>query len=522
MTHRSFAWLLLALTTSAYAGSQVTARQAAITTAHPLATKAGLAVLQHGGTAADAAVAVAFALAVVRPDSGNLGGGGFAVYYDAATRAVWTLDFRETAPRAIARDTKLVSASAAGAPGTIAGLDALHRKFGTRPWKELLAPAISLARDAKPPDGELAAAIAETKRTRNIDIPKDLGRRDLAATLQRLADHGARDAYFGELAKRLVDFVREAGGILGDRDLREYEAIWRAPMKLHYGAYDLYTVPPPSGGGILIGEVLNILADDDLRAAGFQTPKALHLFTEACRRASIDRNKYVGDPSGARIPYRDLLSRRRAQQWRATINAQRVIATSALTEPSAIDGEEGEHTTHFTIADAKGNIVSLTTSLGDDFGSGFLVPGLGFFLNDAMNDFTTATGTANAIAPGKRAASSLTPAIILRDSRPYLALGTSGGAAIPTTILQVFLNMTTYGKSLPEAVAAPRWHQSAAPEAMLYEKTRAPKASVDALNAIGHAVDQRDAIGDVQAILFDNGRLVAVADPRHGGAAGGF
>ena len=512
---------LLAVAASAF-GSQASARHAALATAHPLATKAGLAVLQRGGTAADAAVAVAFALGVVRPNSGAIGGGGFAVYYDAATRAVWTLDFRETAPLAITRETKLTGASAAGTPGTIAGLDALHQKFGARPWKELLAPAIALARDAKLTDTDLQRAIDDAKSTRNLDIGKDLGRRELAATLQRLADHGARDAYFGELAKRFIDFVRDNGGILGDRDLREYEAIWRAPLKLHYGAYDLYTVAPPSGGGILIGEVLNILAADDLRAAGFQTPKAIHLFTEACRRASIDRNKYIGDPTGARIPYRDLLSRHRAEQWRATINASRVIATAQLTEPSAIVAEEGAHTTHFTIADAKGNVVALTMSLGDDFGSGFLVPGLGFFLNDAMTDFTTATGTANAIAPGKRAASSLTPMIVLRDSLPFLAIGSSGGPAIPTTVLQVFLNMVTYGKTISAAIDAPRYHQSAAPESMLYEKGRAPKNVIDALNAIGHAVDARDAVGDVQAVLFDNDRLVAVSDPRHGGAAGGF
>jgi gamma-glutamyltranspeptidase / glutathione hydrolase len=501
---------------------QVTAKNAALSTAHPLATRAGLKVLQQGGTAADAAVTVACVLAVVHPQAGNLGGGGFLVYYDAKSRGIWTLDFRETAPREAVRGLfdKLPAAGAraAGVPGTVAGLDALHRKFGTKNWKDLLAPAIAVAREGPRVDAEFTADVEAAKRDRKLDIAKDLPSPDLAATLQRLAEHGASDFYDGQIARKLIDNVRAAGGIFGFRDLHEYEPIWRAPIKLRYGPYEIHTVAPPSGGGIVLGETLNILSGDDLDALGFQSTAALHLLVEAQRRAAIDRAHYIGDPIGARIPYRELLSQQRAELWRKTIDPKRAIATSQLTEPRPVTAE-GEHTTHFTIADASGNIVSLTTSLGENFGSGFLVPELGFYLNDALTDFTTG---ANQLAPGKRPVSSMTPVIVLRDGKPFLALGTRGGAAIPTTILQVFLNLAVYGKTLSAAVAAPRYHHGGVPEEMLYERTRTPQPTIVALNEMGHAVAAREAIGDVHAILFENGRLIAVADPRRGGAAGGY
>ena len=502
--------------------AQVNAKRGALSTAHPIATKAGLKVLQQGGTAADAAVTVATVLAVVHPQAGNLGGGGFLVYYDAKSRGIWTLDFRETAPREAVRGLfdkiPAAGARAAGVPGTVAGLDAMHKKFGTRAWKELLAPAIAVAREGARIDAEIFADIDTAKRERNLDIRKALPQPELAVTLQRLADHGARDFYSGTIAKKLIEGVRANGGIFGFRDLHEYEPVWRAPIKLRYGAYEIHTVAPPSGGGIVLGEALNILANDDLAALGFQTKASLHLLVEAQRRAGIDRQRYVGDPLGARIPYRDLLSQQRAEQWRKTIDANRVIATSVLTEPQQLAGE-GEHTTHFSIADKEGNVVSFTTSLGENFGSGFLVPELGFFLNDALTDFTTG---ANALDPGKRPATSMSPVIVLRDGKPFLAIGTRGGAAIPTTILQVFLNVVVYGKSLPAAVAAPRYHHGGMPEAMWYENELTPKPMLESLHAMGHSVSARKSIGDVHAILFENDRLIAVADPRRGGAAGGF
>ncbi|HYK04010.1 MAG TPA: gamma-glutamyltransferase [Thermoanaerobaculia bacterium] len=504
------------------ASAQVTAKHAALSTAHPLATKAGLGILQKGGTAADAAVAVALTLAVVHPQAGNLGGGGFLVYYDAQSRGIWTLDFREAAPRLAKRGmfdkTPVAGALAAGVPGTVAGLEALHTKFGTRPWKALFVPAIALAREGTREDAELASDIETARKERKLDIPKTHPLPELATTLQRLADAGARDFYDGALAEKLVEDVRAAGGMVGFRDLREYQAQWRAPIKMRYGVYEIYTIPPPSGGGVVIGEVLNILANDDLAASGFQSPKSLHLLVEAQRRGTIDRLRYIGDPLGARIPYRDLLSQKRAELWRKTIDPARVTPTSTLSEPRELS-TEGEHTTHFTIADAQGNVAAVTTSLGDNFGSGFVVPSLGIFLNNAMGDFTSG---ANALDPLKRPASPISPVIVLREGKPFLALGTRGGAAIPTTIVQVFLNVVVYGKSLTDAVAAPRYHQQATPEEVFYERGRASMPTIEALNKMGHGVSSRDSIGDVHAILFENGRLIAVADPRRGGAAGGY
>ncbi|MGZ8709162.1 MAG: gamma-glutamyltransferase, partial [Thermoanaerobaculia bacterium] len=233
------------ITTQVSAGGSITARKAALSTAHPLATKVGLAVLQRGGNAADAAVAVALALAVVRPQSGNLGGGGFAAFYDAESRGVWTLDFRETAPRLANKDTR-AGAAAAGVPGTVAGLHALHERFGSRPWKELIEPAVLLAKEQRE-DAELASDIENANATRKLELPKSLPPPELASTLQRLADDGARDFYEGDIAKKLVEGAKAAGGVIGFRDLVEYKPIWRAPLKLVYGDYEIFTVPPPSG-----------------------------------------------------------------------------------------------------------------------------------------------------------------------------------------------------------------------------------------------------------------------------------
>lgn len=547
---RAIAIAALVVTTSAFAGGSATARKAALSTASPYATKAGLQVLKNGGNAIDASIAVAMVLAVAHPQAGNLGGGGFLTYYDAETKGVWTLDFREVAPFAATRDmfaqTKAearTGARAVAVPGTIAGLEAMHAKFGTKAWKELLAPSIALARDGITVDAELYADLAAAQSSRRIDpapffvegkpvaAGSTFAQPELALTLQRLAEAGPRDFYDGELATKLVEGLRTLGGTVGFRDLREYKPVWRAPIQLRFGNYDLYTVAPPSGGGLVMGATLNILHGYDLAASGFQTPKTIHLLLEAQRRAYLDRNKYLGDPIGTRIPYRELLSAERAALWRKSIDPLRATPTLVLTEPGAVV-PEGEHTTHFTIVDEKGNIAAVTTSLGDNFGSGVVVPGLGFFLNGAMDDFTIAPatptrdalvqGNTNAIEPAKRAASSMSPTIILRDGKPFLALGTKGGPSIPNTILQVFLNIAVHHKSLQEAIAAPRWHHQALPEDASYERTLVKSNVIDALNAMGHGVSGRESIGDVHAILIDKGRITAVADPRRGGAAGGY
>lgn len=457
------------------AGSVAIAQHAALATPSPRATAIGLDVLRRGGNAIDAAVAVAFAL-------GDIGGGGFLVYYDAATRSVWTLDFREVAPAAPRKDALIA------VPGTVAGLAAMHERFGSLAWKELVEPAVRLAGDSK----------------------------DLAATLQRIAQKGAADFYEGETARFIAD-----SHFVSHRDLRDYQAVWRAPIKIAFREYEIYTLPPPSAAGLMIGEQLEILSGFDLRKAGDHTPLAIHLIAEASRRAAIDRDKYVGDPTTLRTPYRELLSADRAKQWRTSIDPLRATPTMTLAADVPATTASA-HTKHFSIVDAHGNIAAVTTSLGDENGSGFVVPHCGFVLNDAMKDFAKKEPSPNAIAGSRRMASSISPAIILRRGSPYLVLGAAGGTAIPNIVLQTFLGVAIYDKSLPDSIAAARCDQQAIPEDMRCENLKVPAETIDRLRAMGHGVITVESIGDVEALMLETRRITAVSDPRHGGAAGGF
>jgi gamma-glutamyltranspeptidase/glutathione hydrolase len=465
------------------AGSQVTATHAAIATSSPAATQIGLRLMRDGGNAVDAAVAVSFALAVLEPKSTGLGGGGFLTYYDAETGGVWTLDFREAAPAASKRPAsgRFTGAQAVAVPGFVAGLDAMHARFGSRSWRELVAPAQRLAKD------------------------------DLAKTLQRLGEEGAHDFYDGEIANKLVEAVH-----FSFRDLRDYKAIWRAPVRIRFRGADIYSVAPPAAGGLALGEILKIVNGLDL-----SRPNYIHLLLEAERRAAIDRDKYLADPSADRVPLRDLLSDERAAIWRASIDPNRVTPTVALAEPGAVTSPPS-HTTHVSIVDARGNVVSLTTSAGDEAGTGFNVPSVGFALNDSMNDFSSAAAATNSLAAGNRPASLLSPVIVLRGGKPLLAIGTPGGVTIPTTIAQILLDLLVFNRAPADAIAAPRYSQQAVPEEVAYEQARAPQPVIDALLAMGHGVRARDVIGDVQAVWLSGGKLLAISDARHGGAAGGY
>ncbi|HUJ16355.1 MAG TPA: gamma-glutamyltransferase family protein [Thermoanaerobaculia bacterium] len=471
------------------AGSVAVVQHAAIATSSPQATRIGLSVLERGGNAIDAAVATALAL-------GHIGGGGFLVYYDAATRSVWTLDFQEVAPLAATRDRfgKALphdGAISAAVPGTVAGLAAMYERFGSMTWRDLVAPAALLARDQK--------------------------NTDLAATLDRIADKGAGDFYDGEIASRIVEGARAGGGILSLRDLREYKPVWRAPMKVTEREFDIYTLPPPSAAGLMISEELTILSGFDLKSGSAAT---MHLMAEAARRAAIDRDRYVGDPTTQRTPYRELLSAERVKQWRASIDPLRATPTISLT--NAPVAAASPHTTHFSIVDAHGNIAAVTTSLGDENGSGFVAPHCGFVLNNSMKDFATKEPSPNLVSPGNRMATSDAPMIILRRGEPYLVLGSSGGPAIPNILLQIFFNVAFFGTSLPDAVAAPRFDQQANPDDISYEYLKMPAAVVARLRAMGHGMREVESIGDVEALMIETRRITAVSDPRHGGAAGGY
>jgi gamma-glutamyltranspeptidase/glutathione hydrolase len=479
---------IIILASNVFAGSQVTATHAALATSSPAATQIGLRVMRDGGNAIDAAVAVSFALAVLEPKATGVGGGGFLTYFDAETGGVWTLDFREAAPAAAKRPATgpFTGAQAAGVPGFVAGLDAMHARFGSRPWRELVVPAQRLAKDV------------------------------LLKTLQRLGEKGAGDFYEGEIANKLVEAVHASGGVMSFRDLRDYKAIWRAPVRITFRGADIYSVAPPAAGGLVLGEILKIAGGLDLSG-----PNYCHLLLESERRAAIDRDKYLADPSANRVPLRDLLSDERAALWRASIDPNRVTPTVSLTDPGAV-ASPPSHTTHVSIVDARGNVVSLTTSAGDEAGMRFNVPALGFALNDAMNDFSTAPSTANSLAAGNRPASPLSPVIVLRAGKPLLAIGTPGGATITTTIAQILVDLLLFNRTPADAIAAPRYSQQAMPEEVAYEQARAPQAVIDALLAMGHGVRAREVIGDVQAVWIDGGKLLAISDARHGGAAGGF
>jgi gamma-glutamyltranspeptidase/glutathione hydrolase len=530
----------------------VTAPHAMVVTAHPLATEAGVAILKQGGNAIDAAVAVAFALEVVLPDAGNIGGGGFIVHRTAGGE-VHALDYREAAPTGASRnmyvdstgnvtDKSLIGHLAAGVPGSVAGLYEAWKKYGSLPWATLIAPAIRLA------EGH----VIDTARSRSIGWEHELLARfpasraqflvsdsapkpgtlwrqpDLTRTLRLISDSGPDVFYRGQIADLIVAEMQRGGGLITKEDLRSYRAKWRDPVKLTYRGYTIYSMPPPSSGGVTMGELLNILEGYDSLPA-FGTPAYVHVVTEAMRRAFIDRNRYLGDPDFVDMPLDRLLSKSYAASLRAEIDPKHATPTP----PQSTSGGEPMHTTHYSIVDANGDAAAVTTTLNGGFGSGVTVTGAGFLLNNEMDDFTSAPGKpnmfgliqgeANAIMPGKRMLSAMTPSIVLDPSgQLYMVLGTPGGPTIITTVTQVILNVLDQHMSLADAVAAPRFHHQALPDIIRSERGGLSDATIRALEAMGHKVDRRGGSGTVAAIQKTAGGWVGVIDPRSAGGALGY
>ena len=531
-----------------------TAKHAMVVTAHPLATQAGVEILKQGGNAIDAAVAVAFALEVVLPDAGNIGGGGFIVHRSAAGE-VLALDYREAAPAAATHDMYLDSAGnvtenslvghmASGVPGSVAGLYTAWKRLGSLPWPVLLAPAIRLAnghvvdsarsRDITN-DREL---LAQFPASRAQFLPNDSApppgklwqQPDLARTLQLLSDSGPDVFYRGQIADLIVAEMQRGGGggLITRNDLRAYRAKWRTPVELTYRGYTIYSMPPPSSGGVTMGEILNILEGyDTIPALG--TPAYEHLLAEAMRRAFMDRNHWLGDPDFVQMPIERLLSKSYGASLRSEIDLQHATPT-----PPSVTTGGGVHTTHYSIVDAKGNAASVTTTLNGGFGSGVTVTGAGFLLNNEMDDFTSAPGKpnmyglvqgeANAIAPGKRMLSAMTPSIVLdRNGKLLLVVGTPGGPTIITTVAQVILNVLDQRMSLADAVAAPRIHHQALPDVLHYERDGLSEATVRALEMMGHRMEMRRGMsGIVAGIQHTAGGWIGVADPRYAGGALGY
>ena len=539
--------------------SRVTeAERALVVSGHPLASAIGRDVLRRGGNAIDAAVAVGFALAVVHPEAGNIGGGGFLLYRTGTGR-VHGLDFRERAPAA-STPTMFVGPDgrdngksqtghlASGVPGSVAGLSEAHRRFGKLPWKTLLDPAIQLARDGFVIDEYRNHSIADdTTRLKRFPasaaqflpggapplVGSTFKQPELARTLTAIRDRREAGFYRGWVADSLVAEMRRGGGIITRADLAAYRPLWRVPLRFTYRGYRLLAMPPVSSGGVTLAMILNQLEGFPVLPP-FGSASLLHREAEAMRRAYIERNANLGDPAFVTNPTARLISKAHGAQLRRTIDTTRMTPT-----PETIARlHEGPSTTHFSVVDPAGGSVSFTTTINSLYGSAVTVRGAGFLLNDEMDDFTTmpgrqnvwgsVDGTANLIAPGKRMLSSMTPTIVLDPKgKLFLLLGSPGGTTIITTVYHIVSNLIDHGMSLADAVAAPRMFHQARPDSIQLERKDSlpdgvPEATVAELRRLGHQVRFRGYMGDVEAIIRTPRGWQGVSDPRRGGGGAGY
>jgi gamma-glutamyltranspeptidase/glutathione hydrolase len=507
-----------------------------VVTAQHLATQAGVEILRAGGNAVDAAVAVGYALAVVNPCCGNIGGGGFMTLRLADGRTTF-LDFRETAPAAATRDmyldaqgnvirgASLVGWRAVAVPGTVAGLDAALTQYGTLPRAQVMAPAIRLAREGfvlvRGDTDILEAASARLRRDPEVariflrpdgTVPQPgdrLVQPDLARTLETIAANGPEAFYSGAIPAAVEAASRAGGGVLTAADFATYKVREMAPLSCPYRSWTVVSAPPPSSGGTVICMVLGILEGYDLRAAGFNSARTVHVMTEAMRHAYLDRNTHLGDPDFVRNPLERLLSRDYAVAIRERINPER--ATSSRDLGPGTPPHERPETTHYSVADAGGAMVAVTYTINGGFGAGVMAPATGFLLNNEMDDFTVKPGVANmfglvqgeanAIAPGKRPLSSMSPTLLLRDGQPYGVLGSPGGARIISITLQTILNLVDHGMELQEAVNAPRIHHQWLPDELFVETRALSPDTRRLLEAMGHKVTEQSPWGAVAAIV---------------------
>ncbi|MEO6445302.1 MAG: gamma-glutamyltransferase [Gemmatimonadaceae bacterium] len=516
-----------------------------------LASEAGNEIIQQGGNAVDAAVAVGFALAVTYPVAGNIGGGGFMVIRMADGRAA-SIDYREVAPLAASRNMYLdaqgnptnesiVGYRASGVPGAVAGMAEALAKYGSKSLAEVMAPAIRLARDGFIVDSSLHLGLRSSfgyiGRYDAKDVfydngtPLAIGTRfrqpALARTLQLIADRGPSAFYTGEVGDSLVAAMTRGGGIITREDLARYRALWRTPIKSTYRGYTLFTMPPASSGGIVVTETLNILeaSGDTLPAWG--SAAYAHLLGSAYQRAFIDRNSKLGDPAFVDVPLDQLTSKRYARTLALTIHPERTTPTP----PDGAQIVDGMHTTHYSVVDDKGNAVATTTTLNNGYGSAVYLKNVGFFMNDEMDDFASAPGKpnmfglvqgeANAIAPGKRMLSAMSPTIVLDPTgQLYLVVGAAGGPRIITATSQVILNVIDYRMSLSDAMRAPRLHHQALPDTLMVETNGLTSAAEFRLREIGHGIRYLPGLANVNAVMRVPGGWEGVSEPRVGGTGG--
>jgi gamma-glutamyltranspeptidase / glutathione hydrolase len=538
----------------------VAAEKGMVVSAQHLATEVGVNILRHGGSAIDAAVAVGYALAVVYPAAGNLGGGGFMTIWFADGRKTF-LDFREKAPRAATRDMYLdkdgniikgLSTTgwlAVGVPGTVSGLEYARKKYGTMTRAALIEPAIKLAEDGFTLEqGDVDKLASETENLRRFPATTEIflnkgqpfvaGQRlvqpDLAGTLRLIGKHGADGFYRGKTGAAIVKASRAGGGIIDQEDLDRYETRELAPIECDYRSYHVISAPPPSSGGVAICEMLNILEEYPLRELGWGSAQALHYEIEAMRHAYADRSSLLGDPDFVGNPSPKLIDKGYAARIRDTIKPDRAGISGDIRQ--GVAPHEGSNTTHFSIIDDAGNAVSMTYTLNDEFGAKVVASGTGVLMNDEMDDFTpnpgaaniygSVQGDANAIVPGKAPRSSMAPTIMTRDGKPVLILGTPGGRRIITTVLQTILNVVDFQMNIQEAVDAPRIHHQWLPEVTNMERYALSPDTRKVLESMGYRFENSEPANHVAAILVGapslggkavgQNRFYGANDPRGG------
>ena len=521
-----------------------------------VASRIGADVLADGGNAVDAAVAVGFALAVTVPRAGNIGGGGFMLVYDAESRETTAIDYRETAPRAATRDMFLdadgnadpqlsrFSHKASGVPGTVAGLYLAHRKFGRLPWARLVRPAVELAREGIVATRDFVNQTAFYKERlcrqrascnyffKDGEQPYEFGERrvqtDLAWALELIAEQGAPAFYEGEIADKIVAEMERGGGLIDKASLAAYEPTVREALRGEYRGYEIVTMPPPSSGGVHVLQMLNILQHFPVAEMGAGSADSVHLLAEAMRLAYADRSKHVGDPDYYPVPVDWLTSDAYAAQLAETIDMQRARPSSEIA-PGVAPPLESEDTTHYSVIDAAGNVVSNTYTLNLSYGSGVAVAGAGFLLNNEMDDFVSkpgvpnayglAGGEANAVEAGKRPLSSMTPVLVFDNGKPWFATGSPGGSRIITTVLQMIVNMIDFRMNIADATNQPRMHHQWYPDKLLVEAGYGPD-TIRLLEKRGHTVDVQGSVAtSLQTVAYREGLFRGASDPRRPDAA---
>ncbi len=536
----------------------VRARQAMVVSTRDEATRAGLKILRDGGNAVDAAVAVGFALAVTHPSAGNLGGGGFMLIRFADGRSTF-LDFRERAPSAAHRDMYLdkdgnptdddqIGYRASGVPGSPRGFELALRKYGTKPWAQVLRPAIELAdrgfevtyllSEALRANTKLAQ-FAESKRIfqrggRYYEMDETFRQPDLHQTLVRIAKGGADEFYKGKTARLIAADMQKNGGTIALEDLAAYKPVERNTLSGEYGDYELVSPPPPSSGGVGVIQMLNMLEGSGYERSGPGSAAAIHYVAETMRRFFADRAQYFGDPDFVEVPVKRLISKDYARSRRASIH----LGRAGTSNPAASDatgyglGGESTETTHFSVVDKDGNAVAVTYTLNGSYGSGVTAKGTGVLLNNEMNDFSAKPGAPNnaglltseqnAIAPGKRPLSSMTPTIVTRDGKLFLVVGSPGGPTIISTVLQVITNVVDFGMDLRQAVDFPRFHHQWMPDELRLERHGTSSDTVERLRQRGHRLKFVEKQGRVMAIQVGDKWLLGAADARSEGSARGY